>query len=111
MLYFLIIKLCIKIYEDQGSFNFIYQIPQIIYSTIISTFINILLKTLSLTQKNILELKNNKENVLSKEKSLLGSLRIKFVILKLSCFFSFGFIWPVFVVYIPILKSSFLKIH
>ena len=68
-----------KIYEDQGSFNFIYQIPQIIYSTIISTFINILLKTLSLTQKNILELKNNKENVLSKEKSLLGSLRIKFV--------------------------------
>ena len=89
MLYFLIIKLCIKIYEDQGSFNFIYQIPQIIYSTIISTFINILLKTLSLTQKNILELKNNKENVLSKEKSLLGSLRIKFVIFFILSFLAF----------------------
>ena len=28
-----------KIYEDHGKFNFIYQIPKILYSTIITSFI------------------------------------------------------------------------
>ena len=32
-----------KIYEDKGKFNFLYQIPQILYSTIISRFIDALL--------------------------------------------------------------------
>ena len=42
-----------KIYKDEGAFNFIYNIPQIIYSTIISAVINIIVKTLSLTEKDI----------------------------------------------------------
>ena len=29
-----------KIYKDKGKFNFLYQIPQILYSTIISKFID-----------------------------------------------------------------------
>ena len=29
-----------QIYEDEGSFNFIYQLPQIAYSTLISFFID-----------------------------------------------------------------------
>ena len=33
-----------KIYEDKGEYNFIYQIPNILYSTIISSFINIIIK-------------------------------------------------------------------
>ena len=82
-----------KIYEDNGSFNFIYQIPQIIYSTIISSLINILVKTLSLTQKNILELKNNKENIISKENSLMGCLKIKFVIFFFLSFILLCFFW------------------
>ena len=32
-----------KIYEDQGSFDFIYQIPKIIYSSIISSIINLII--------------------------------------------------------------------
>ena len=39
-----------KIYEDEGIFNFIYHFPQIIYSTIISAVINIIVKKLSLTE-------------------------------------------------------------
>ena len=33
-----------KIYEDKGKFNFVYQIPQIIYSTIISSIINFIIR-------------------------------------------------------------------
>ena len=49
-----------KIYEDKGNFDFIYQIPQIIYSTIISAIINLLIKFLSLSDSNIISLKNCK---------------------------------------------------
>ena len=49
-----------KIYEDEGDFNFIYQIPQILYSTLITSFINIVVKFLSLTEKNIIDLKMKK---------------------------------------------------
>ena len=50
-----------KIYEDNGKFNFIYQIPQIIYSTLISNVINLIVSTLSITEKNILSLKKEKK--------------------------------------------------
>ena len=36
-----------KIYEDEDSFNFIYQLPQIVYSSLFSTVLNILLKIIS----------------------------------------------------------------
>ena len=50
-----------KIYEDEGIFNFIYSIPQMIYSSIISAAINSVIRYFSLTGKTILNLK--KENV------------------------------------------------
>ena len=46
-----------KIYNDYGKYNFIYQIPQILYSTIISSAITIILKNLSLSQKSIIKIK------------------------------------------------------
>ena len=67
-----------KIYEDEGNFNFIYQIPQIIYSTIISSLIQILIKYLSLTEKKILEIKNEKKN--QNISKILHNLVIKFII-------------------------------
>ena len=42
-----------KIYEDKGSFNFLYQIPQILYSTLISRFIDTLIKNFALLQDSI----------------------------------------------------------
>ena len=38
-----------KIYEEKGSFDFIYNIPQILYSSLISGFINGLIRTLAVT--------------------------------------------------------------
>ncbi len=47
-----------KISDDGGSFNLEYQIPQIFYSSLISSVINSIVKTICLTDKNILQLKN-----------------------------------------------------
>ena len=46
-----------KIYEDEGIFNFLYFLPKIIYSTIISSVIIIIIKKLALLNNTILEIK------------------------------------------------------
>ena len=46
-----------EIYTYEGKYNFIYQLPFILYTTIISVFFNNLLNLLSLSQRNILKLK------------------------------------------------------
>ena len=50
-----------KVYEDNGAFNFIYQIPQILYSTVVSSVINLFLKQISLSEKDILKIKQTKK--------------------------------------------------
>ena len=49
-----------KIYIDEGKFNFIFQLPQIIGSVIISVLINAIIKKLALTSNDIIELKKEK---------------------------------------------------
>ena len=69
-----------KIYIDEGKYNFIYQIPQIIYSSLISGIINTLIKNLSLSQDNIMDLKHSRgNNLVKKHKKLLSYLKIKFI--------------------------------
>ena len=71
-----------KLYVNQGKYNIILQLPQILFSTVISTVINVLLKMLSLTEKNILSLKQEKEamKIMDKTKSIGKCLRLKFII-------------------------------
>ena len=82
-----------KVYVDNGKFDFIYQIPQILYSTIVSTIINMILKILSLSEKNILEIKEIKDHKIrvKKSKEIHMCITIKFII-----FFIFSFIIMVF---------------
>ena len=50
-----------KIYEDRGDYNFVYQLPQIIYSFIISFVITKLISVFILSEKKIskvIEIKN-----------------------------------------------------
>ena len=69
-----------KIYEDKGEFNILYQIPQILLSTVISKIIDSIIRTLALSQDSIVQLKNLKEkNSLDiKFKTLIRALKIKF---------------------------------
>ena len=46
-----------KIYENQGIFSFVYRIPQIIYSTLISTFIKLIIEILSLSEQTVFKIK------------------------------------------------------
>ncbi len=49
-----------KIYEDEGKYHFLYQIPQALYSTIVSQVISSILEQLSLSQDDMLEEKKHK---------------------------------------------------
>ena len=71
-----------KIHEDNGNFNIIYQIPQILYSSVISAVINMILKMLSLSEKNILVIKQEKDLKIAtkKSKSIESCITIKFII-------------------------------
>ena len=50
-----------KIYQDRGEFDIIYNLPQIIYSTLISYILDILVKFFALSQNYIVQLKNIKK--------------------------------------------------
>ena len=76
-----------KIYELQGNYNFINQIPIIFYSSIISSFISIIIKYLSLSENDILNLKSEINSVKEKSEKILICLKIKF-----SLFFILTFI-------------------
>ena len=71
-----------KIYEDAGVFNFIYHIPIIIYSSLISGIINAILKQLALTQKNLIKIKHlkKKDNFEKESKKVLKKLKVKFIL-------------------------------
>ena len=98
-----------KIYEEQGKFNFIYHIPQILYSTIISSVINFIIKYLSLSEKNILELKNTKGNPEEKASKILSCLKIKFFLFYILCFLFLIFFWYYLSCFCAIYKNT--QIH
>ena len=56
-----------KIFENCGVYELVYRLPQVIYSTLITTVINFLLKMLSLSEKDIVGLKN-KESIIDSVK-------------------------------------------
>ena len=84
-----------KIYQDRGKFDFIYQIPQILYSTIISKFIDALIKNLSLTQDDFIRLKQRKniKNIEQERKKVLRVIKIKFIIFFVLAFLILIFCW------------------
>ena len=70
-----------KVNQNNGKYEIVSQIPQILYSSIITTIINILLKMLSLSEKNILLLKQEKDLKKTKENSsvIKRCIIIKFI--------------------------------
>ena len=84
-----------KIYIEYGNFIFINNIPQILYSTIISSFINLIASFLSLTEKSVVKLNqtkknNNLRNNIEKMKKMLT---IKFILFYFFIFLLLAFFW------------------
>ena len=94
-----------KIYENKGKENISLRIPQILYSTIISTGIKVLLTTFSLTEKNILEIKNQKNIKLVNDTALIN---FKIINRKIMIFFGVNFIFLLFFWYY---LSSFCAVY
>ena len=71
-----------KIYKDKGSYNLFEQLPQIIYSSIISMLFSIILEILALTQGLILELKkiSIKKEFNKRINGLVKIIKIKFIL-------------------------------
>jgi len=82
-----------KIYEDNGKFNFIYQIPQIIYSTLISSVVNMIISALSLTERNILSLKKGKNRMNNQELKMVNSIKVKYIFFFILMYLFLGLFW------------------
>ena len=84
-----------KIYEDYGQYDFIYQIPKILYSNLICTVINLIVRILSLSEKDILKLKiiQKNENLERKVENIKQCLKIKFFFYYLVSFLFLFIFW------------------
>jgi hypothetical protein len=100
-----------EIFVNAGNFNLMYHLPQICYSTMISAVIKIIIKNLSLSQKNILEIKNAKN--LKKAQLLvvdvLKCLKIRFTFFFLLCFLFLIFFWYYLACFCAVYKNT--QIH
>ena len=79
-----------KLFLNYGKYNFIQQIPQIVYSTIISQIFEVFLCYLSMTDKYIYQIKNIR--LTPKEIMLI----FKYINIKLIIFFTFNFLMLAF---------------
>ena len=84
-----------KINTSEGKFDFLYRIPQIIYSSLISACINMLLKNLSLSEKNLLKLKQEADikTALKQSKSIRRCIIVNFLIFFIFCNILLLFFW------------------
>ena len=94
-----------QIYIDKGNFNFIYFLPQIIYSIIVSDLLFSIVKRLSLTQQNIIKIKKEKNKF---NFNVKASSELKYVNIKFKIFFAFSLIFLVIFWYY---LSSFCAVY
>ena len=83
-----------KIFQSQSSFDFNLQIPLIIYSSLISYIITLLINFLSLSEKDVLKIKiEENKNKNKKLQEVIKSLNIKFSFYFIFSFLLLGFFW------------------
>ena len=76
-----------QIFSEKGKYNLLYQIPQVLYSTLISFFMNLILKKLSLSQNDLIDLKQEEDQMKAKK---LADKSKKLLQIKLYIFFFLG---------------------
>ena len=98
-----------KLFLSYGKYDFIQQIPQITYSTIISQIIEIFLCFLSLTDKYIYEIKSN---IINGKTSISNIQKIlKCIYIRLYIFFTFiliffGIYWYIITVFCGVYRNT-----
>ena len=83
-----------QIYINYGLINYLNQIVSIVYSSLIPAVINTILKLLSLSENDILRIKNHKGSKLIKTaKQIENCLKIKYIIFFIICYALLFFFW------------------
>ena len=84
-----------NVFESNGSYDLINQIPFIIYSFLITYVINAILRSLSLSERTILNLKkiSKLRSCLKIAKEIENCLKIKFIIFFIISFLFMSFFW------------------
>ena len=84
-----------KIYLNFGKYSFINQLPQMVYSILISATINSILKMISLSGKNILSIKKIKNHsfILKRANSIEKCEKIKIILFYVISFIFLLFFW------------------
>ena len=97
-----------QIYVDKGSFDLIYQLPHIIYSSLIPIILIKFLKLLSLSNDGIISFKQDKskENIYKRGKKLKNKLKIKFFLYFIFSFIILLFIWYYLAIFGVVYKNS-----
>ena len=97
-----------KIYESKGSFDLEYQIPKIVYSSLISIVINKILGLLALSNNALIKFKENKEkkDVNKRKKNLIKNLNIKFPVYFILSFLFLVAFWYYIAMFGTIYKNT-----
>ena len=87
-----------KVYLDYGKYNFIAQIPQIIYSTAASESLDVFIRYLCLIEKDVYRIKQiekKKNKAIAKQQifKVLKCMRIKLILYFLVTFLFMSFFW------------------
>ena len=84
-----------KIYKDGGNYNLSYLFPQIFYAFLISYHINLIIKYVSLAERNIIEIKREESIMKSNKKvsRVVRCLIIKHIIYFISSFLFLILFW------------------
>ena len=102
-----------KIFLNYGKYNFIQQIPQIVYTTIISQLMEIFLCYLSLTDKHVYAIKNSNQALKGKKtQNILKCIKYKLVSFFIFTFIIFGTYWYIVSVFCAVYQNTqiiFLK--
>ena len=101
-----------KIFLDYGKYNFVQQIPQIIYSTIVSQLIEFFLCYLSLTDKYYYQVKNLKIKLQNRISELVKSIQMKIIFFYLFTGIMFFFYWYIITCFCEVYantQTAFIK--
>ena len=99
-----------KIYEDEGTYNLFYQLPKIIYSILISKLLIYLLTFLSIIEKPISKIIQEKETKSSIKKNIIYNmilyLKYKLIIFFILIIISYLLFWYYLSSFCAVFKNS-----
>ena len=97
-----------NIYEKQGRRDLLFQIPNILYSTLISAVISLVIKILALSNRDMIRIKQieNLDEALKESALLLDKLILRFNLFFIICFLFMVFFWYFIAAFCAVYKNT-----